>query len=89
MDLSLCSLVGSARGLHAKTPNEHVFMPLAALCGCNQISMLHCALGLYDSGRNSLNVIGLLNEVMLLACVGVRSSELKHNVLLSLFSQRG
>lgn len=56
---------------------------------CNQISMLHCALGLYDSGRNSLNMIGLLNEVMLLACVGVRSSELKHNVLLSLFSQRG
>ncbi len=87
----MCRLVGSARGLHAKTPNEycseHVFMPLAALCGCNQISMLHCALGLYDSGRNSLNVIGLLNEVMLLACVGVRSSELKHNVLLSLFSQ--
>lgn len=93
-DLSVYRLAGSTRGLHVKTPNEycseHVFMPLAALFGYNQISMLlRCALGLYDSGRNSLNVIGLLNEVMLLACVGVRSSELKHNVLLSLFSQRG
>lgn len=93
-DLSVYRLAGSTRGLHVKTPNEycseHVFMPLTTLFGYNQISMLlRCALGLYDSGRNSLNVIGLLNEVMLLACVGVRSSELKHNVLLSLFSQRG
>lgn len=93
-DLSVQRLAGSTRGLHVKTPNkycsEHVFMPLATLFGYNQIYMLlHCALGLYDSGRNILNVIGLLNEVMLLACVGVRSSELKHNVLLSLFSQWG
>lgn len=88
MDLSVYRLAGSTRGLHVKTPSEHVCMPLATLFGYNQICMLlHCALGLYDSGRNTLNVIGLLNEVMLLACVGVRSSELKHNVLLSLFSQ--
>lgn len=38
-------------------------------------------------GKNSLNLIGLLNEVMLLACVGLHCAELKHNVLLSLFSQ--
>lgn len=93
-DLSVYRLAGSTRGLHVKTPNkycsEHVFLPLATLFGYNQIYvLLHCALGLYDSGRNSLNVIGLLNEVMLLACVGVLSYELKHNVLLSLFSQWG
>lgn len=92
--LTVYRLAGSTRGLHVKTPHkycsEHVFMPLATLFGYNQICMLlHCTLGLYDSGRNSLNVIGLLNEVMFLACVGVRSSELKHSVLLSLFSQWG
>lgn len=94
MDLSVYRLAGSTRGLHVKTANKHcserVFMLLATLFGYNQIYMLlHCALDLYDSGWNSLNVVGLLNEVMLLACVGVHSSELKHNVLLSLFSQRG
>lgn len=38
-------------------------------------------------GKNSLNLIGLLNEVMLSACVGLHCAELKHNVLLGLFSQ--